>query len=250
MNIEIRDDSVFISGYVNACERYSKPIKESLHGKVTTFLERVKAGVFGKAIKRNDDILVLLNHDNQRQLARTSDGTAKLIEDAIGLRAEVTVKDADVIEKAKNNQLVGWSFGFYANDDVQGVENGVNTRTITDLDLVEVSILDDTRSPAYYGTSIESRSEDNRVFETRDMLFDEINKQAQEEKENVWKESDAKIDEINRNAEDKKVDLLADKIVEKLLIKLKEQKENQDVRSIKEEQKIDYSKFEERLKKI
>ena len=35
MHIEIREDSVVITGYVNAVERYSKPIKESLHGKVS-----------------------------------------------------------------------------------------------------------------------------------------------------------------------------------------------------------------------
>ena len=40
MHIEIREDSVVITGYVNAVERYSKPIKESLHGKVRTFIER------------------------------------------------------------------------------------------------------------------------------------------------------------------------------------------------------------------
>ena len=62
MKVEVRNDSVFISGYVNAVERLSKPIRETLHGKIRSFVERIKAGVFRKALKRNDNVLVLLNH--------------------------------------------------------------------------------------------------------------------------------------------------------------------------------------------
>jgi len=46
MKVEVREDNVLITGYVNAIERYSKPIKESLRGKITTFIERIKSGVF------------------------------------------------------------------------------------------------------------------------------------------------------------------------------------------------------------
>lgn len=56
MHIEIREDSVVINGYVNAVERYSKPIRESLHGKVRTFIERIRSGVFKSALQRNDDV--------------------------------------------------------------------------------------------------------------------------------------------------------------------------------------------------
>ena len=84
MKVDVREDSVLITGYVNAIERYSKPIRESLHGKIRTFIERIKAGVFKTALKRNDDVKVLLNHDKSRELATTKDGTAKLEEDNIG----------------------------------------------------------------------------------------------------------------------------------------------------------------------
>lgn len=169
MNVEVRGETVHISGYVNAVERYSKPITDSLRGKVQTFIERIKAGAFHNALKRNE-VKVLLNHD--RELATTKDGSAKLEEDNIGLRADVVITDKEVVEKAKNGQLVGWSFGFYANADDVGEEKGVVTRTVTDLDLAEVSILDDTRSPAYYGTSIETRSKGEKQMAIREETLD------------------------------------------------------------------------------
>lgn len=184
MRVEIRGESVIISGYVNAVERYSKPITDNLRGKVMTFIERIKAGVFRTALKRNNDVKVLLNHDKNRELATTKDGSAKLEEDNIGLRAEVTITDKEVVEKAKNNKLVGWSFGFYPNADDVGAEGENTTRTITDLDLAEVSILDDTKSPAYYGTSIEARCKGGRRMEIREEVLTE-EEQTEEVKEGI-----------------------------------------------------------------
>lgn len=168
MNVEVRGDAVVITGYVNAIERYSKPITGKWRDKVQTFIERIKAGTFKTALKRNENVKVLLNHNWDRELANTKDGSAKLEEDNIGLRAEVIITDKEVVEKARNNKLVGWSFGFYPNADEVGEERGMPTRTLQDIDLAEVSILDDTRSPAYYGTSIETRSEGGREMEIRD----------------------------------------------------------------------------------
>ena len=39
-------------------------------------------------------------------------GNLELYEDNIGLRAIATVTDEQVIEKARNKELRGWSFGF------------------------------------------------------------------------------------------------------------------------------------------
>lgn len=235
MKVEVREDSVHITGYVNAIERYSKPIRESLRGQIRTFIERIKAGVFKTALKRNDDVKVLLNHNHDRVLASTKDGSAKLEEDNIGLRAEVTITDKEVIEKARNNQLVGWSFGFYANADEIGSDNGNETRTVTDLDLIEVSILDNTKSPAYYGTSIEARAEGEKVLEYRNAEEDvEITAETREE-------------ELNRFAE-----LVADKVLEKLN-GTREEKTIPEETLVEEEQvdeeraTLDYSEFERRI---
>ena len=63
MNIEVREDSVVISGYVNAVERYSKPIRAKLRGITQRFVEKIKAGAFKTALQRNSNVKVLLNHN-------------------------------------------------------------------------------------------------------------------------------------------------------------------------------------------
>ena len=156
MKIEIRNDKVEIDGYVNAVERKSKPIKSRLGD----FVERIKKGAFERAIERNDNIRILLNHDWNKDLGGTADGNLELTEDNIGLRARATITDPDVVEKAKNGDLVGWSFGF--SDRPDGVdthdEDGMTTRDVNDLDLYEVSLLDRTRTPAYEGTLVTVRA--------------------------------------------------------------------------------------------
>lgn len=168
MKMEFREKSVVIDGYVNAVERFSKPLTGK-NGK--KFIEKIMPNVFQRAIDKNDDIKVLLNHNHDRELASTGNGTAELYEDNIGLRAIVEISDEEVIEKAKKNKLRGWSFGFICNKQEEATnENGINERTVKDIDLFEVSIIDDKKIPAYIGTSIEMRDGDVREIEFR---FDE-----------------------------------------------------------------------------
>ena len=232
MKVEVRNDSVVISGYVNAVERWSKPLRANLRGVMQRFIEKIKAGAFKNALKRNDNVKVLLNHNHDRELANTKDGTAILEEDNIGLRAEVTITDPEVVEKARNHKLVGWSFGFYSNSDDVDQEATIATRTVTDMDLVEVSILDDTKSPAYYGTSIETRSEGGAIMEIRENIEDET----------------LNIEEL--------ADLVAERVIAKIA-KTTEEKgaeecspEATEEAEETEERAIDYSSFEERLAKL
>ena len=216
MQVEMREDSVFISGYVNAVERLSKPIRETLHGKIRTFLERIKAGVFRTALKRNKNVLVLLNHDNTRVLASTEDGNAILEEDNIGLRAEITITDEEVVNKAREGRLSGWSFGFIANDDVITTEGNDEIRTVTDLELLEVSILDDTKAPAYYGTSIEAREGGAKMVEIRADAFTEETAPAEQEQK-------ISIDEL--------ATLVANKVIEALKTEEKADEEEPDAQA-------------------
>lgn len=231
MQIEVREDSVVVSGYVNAVERWSKPIRANLRGKMQRFVEKIKAGAFTTALKRNDNVKVLLNHNSERELANTLNGTAKLEEDNIGLRAEVTITDAEVVEKAKNHKLVGWSFGFYSNADDVSEGEAMAKRTVNDMDLVEVSILDDTKSPAYYGTSIETRNEGEPMMEIREnVTADEVD-----------------IEQL--------ADLVANKVYEKLKSEERTEKAEEEQAKVEnpeaeEKRAVDYSAFEERLAKL
>lgn len=164
MRIEIRNDSVVISGYVTAVERESR-VMNSPQGK---FVEVVRSKTFQRALESATNIDVLLNHN--KKLGSTSEKTLMLTEDNIGLRAIATITDAETVQKAKANQLVGWSFGFQKNKDSwQDGENGVQKRFLEDINLLEVSILDNTKTPAYIGTSIESRENECILIENRNL---------------------------------------------------------------------------------
>lgn len=189
MNILIRADHVEISGYVNAVERPSKV----LHDRSGDFIETMKEGAFKKALSRNDNVRVLLNHDRKRDLGGTKDGNLELEEDNIGLRARAKIYDKDVIDKARKGDLVGWSFGFTDRDvDKSYDDKGLLHRAVKDLDLEEVSILDRTRMPAYKGTLIMARDDkqvllgDERVFESVEVIDttpQEPKQERQEEKQ-------------------------------------------------------------------
>lgn len=163
MEVEIRSNHVLIKGYVNAVERDSR-LLPSPKG---DFVEQVRAGTWQKAISENEDIALLLNHDSNRKLGSTKDNL-KLKEDNIGLYAEAKVYDADVIEKAKNKELRGWSFGFIPRKQSWGkTDNDVDRRYLDDVKLNEVSIIDKSMLPCYSGTSIEARAEGDVYVETR-----------------------------------------------------------------------------------
>ncbi|PGT89208.1 HK97 family phage prohead protease [Bacillus sp. AFS040349] len=162
MRIEIRGNQVLLDGYVNAVGRESR-ILPSPRGR---FREQIVPKTFEKALLKAEDVELRFNHDKNRKLGSTKEGNLELREDNIGLRAIATVTDDEVIQKAKNGELKGWSFGFIDNKPnwIDG-EDGVQKRFLEDIDLLEVSILDKT--PAYIATSIEARGEDSVVSEQR-----------------------------------------------------------------------------------
>ena len=192
MKVSIRADSVLIEGYVNAIERDSKP----LMSRIGQFIERICKGAFSKALKRNDDVHVLLNHDWNRDLGSTKQGNLELKEDNIGLHARAVITDSDVVQKARQGDLVGWSFGFQDREVEQGMEKGLPLRSVKDLDLFEVSILDRTKSPAYDGTLIMARSEDDTQFYGEAFLDElEIREEQTEETEEIRNENQPQLEE-------------------------------------------------------
>ena len=172
MRVEIRNDSVLIDGYVNAVGRDSKPIP-CINGK---FIEQIEPRAFDKALNKTDNVDLLLNHDENRKLGCTKDGNLELFEDNIGLRAICTITDKDVIEKARKGELRGWSFGFAVDKDRwEDTNKGYQRRYVEDLELFEVSILDNRKNPAYAGTSIEMREDKEVVAEFRSSDNEAIN---------------------------------------------------------------------------
>ena len=190
MRIEIRADQVIIDGYVNAICRDSKPLL-SPQG---LFVEQIKEGVFQRALNKAQDVKLLFNHLENRELGSIKQGNLQLFEDNIGLRAICSITDPEVMQKAKDNQLKGWSFGFYSNKDDWQPAEPYQRRFIEDMDLLEVSILDKT--PAYNGTSIEARDDKHVLNETRGDEFhaivDYLVEDQQEEPEKIENEPEEK----------------------------------------------------------
>lgn len=171
MKVRVKDDSAIIEGYVNVVERDSDILSE----KGKTFIERIRQGTFARALRRGRDVKVLLNHDSTRQIASKSDGTAVLKEDAVGLWCRAKVTDAEVVEKARGGKLSGWSFGFIPIRQKSREEDGIEHREVSDIDLREVSILDDTKCPAYPANLILTRdTEEGETLEIRSIEDVEI----------------------------------------------------------------------------
>lgn len=163
MKIRVYPDKVKISGYVNVCERISKKLCEQGQ----EFYEKIREGAFSEAISRNNNIKLLLNHDYNKELANTSSDLT-LYEDSIGLYAEAEVRDLEVIEKAQNGQLHGWSFGFVPlKENKEALYRELPLRSVEYLNLYEVSILDNEHIPAYNSMSLNVRDNSNEKLEIR-----------------------------------------------------------------------------------
>ena len=226
MKVNIRADSVEIEGYVNAIERNSKP----LWSRMGQFIERICKGAFKKALKRNDDVKILLNHDKKRELGSTKKGNLELEEDNIGLHARAIITDPEVVQKARNGDLVGWSFGFKDRDVENTIERGMPHRAVKDLDLEEVSILDRSKRPAYDGTLIMARDDDEELhFRGEDFIDDVIIRE-----ETPVEEVQASVEEVHPSVEEPP--------------KVEEQPKQQEV--VEDRHTIDYSKYEAMIKEM
>ncbi len=225
MEIRVKEDRVHISGYVNAIERNSKP----LMSRVGQFIERICKGAFKKALKRNNDVHILLNHDWNRDLGSTKQGNLKLEEDNIGLKADFDTDDPEIVKKARNGELVGWSFGFQDREVENTLERGMPHRAVKDLDLAEVSILDRTKSPAYDGTLIMARDDSEELHFRGEDFIDEVSIREEQP-------------EVKENAQDNE---MKDNEVQKV-----EPKQQENVVENTDNQEIDYSKYENMIKEM
>ena len=221
MKVNIRADKVEIEGYVNAIERDSKP----LWSRVGQFIERICKGAFKKALKRNDDVHILLNHDWTRDLGSTKAGNLELEEDNIGLRVRACITDPEVVKKARAGELVGWSFGFSDRDVINSIRDGMPHRAVKDLDLAEVSILDRRKSPAYEGTLITARAEEDVVHFRGEDFIDEV--------------------EVKEDQPEKQPETVEENTTEVVEVQEETPKDNEPKQQEIVDKEIDYSKYEE-----
>lgn len=156
MKIEVRSDCVHISGYVNVPGRKSRPVMTP-RGKV---IEVIEQRAFQRAIDAAPNgVRMLLDHNPARILADTKSGTLTAKEDEIGLKAEATITDEQVIEGAREGKLKGWSFNMKnVKDRMEERAEGMPVRHVESFDMDEIT-LSMNSNPVYSATSIEVRAE-------------------------------------------------------------------------------------------
>lgn len=134
------------------CKVNNYELSKELRGKNGAFREIVPKSTWEKAI--NDKIQFFYNHKPYFQLGET----AELRAEYDGVYLYVTLKESErgLYDAVKNGDITGMSFGFRAIEDEWQTIGNYNQRTILDMELFEVSILD--TEAAYYGTTTETRS--------------------------------------------------------------------------------------------
>lgn len=180
MRAELRADGLHISGYVNVPGRASRPVLTK-HGRV---IEVIEQRAFANAIARASVVRMLLDHDQSRILASTEDGTLKVREDEVGLRAESVVADEAVIAGAKEGRLKGWSFNMKnVVDSLEERAEGLPIRHVKSFDMDEITLVMN-KVPVYSSTSIEVRADTEEEVETRALYLEtEYTEQISQKKE-------------------------------------------------------------------
>lgn len=147
-----------VSGYVNQANQWSETL-----GVNKRFKEKIEAGAFTRAIEeRAHDIHFLAEHDNEKILASTRNGSLTLKEDNVGLYMEARIAPTswgrDYFTLIKEGILRNMSFGFKVKkDEWNRRRDGLYERTVSALELREVSVV---RDPAYSQSTICARGID------------------------------------------------------------------------------------------
>lgn len=149
-----------VEAYINVVERESKLFKI----KGQAYKEKIRAGAFEYSLSKYGDVPLILNHNKDFIIAEKED--LILYEDNVGLMALFKTDNTDIINKLVNNEIVGCSFGFVAEELKEKQEKGYILRIIEKLKLTEVSLIDKTKVPMYAAQGI-VRTEIPRELEQR-----------------------------------------------------------------------------------
>lgn len=158
-DLDTSDDTMKVSGILNIPNAQSAPLTGK-DGNV--FIETIQSQALAKAITDAPRIDLLAMHDPSLLLASTDNDSLDLTQNSDGnIQIDATLANTqpskDTYTMIKEGLMGGLSFGMYVNHCTWGVaDDGVTPlRTITDLDIFEVSIV---RHPAYESTTIETRN--------------------------------------------------------------------------------------------
>ena len=214
-----------LGGYINVVERASETLYSKQRGK--WFKETIKAGTFTRALQKNDSIPMLLEHDWDRQIAHTANGTLQLREDAIGLRFDAIV-DEDTFNEIQQRNITSCSFGMKVNEqEFEPVNPKMEKRYISNIDLFEVSLV---ANPAYVGSLVEQRNMEKALEDMEKEVIEEVVEETKEE----WVEevrADKKEEESEKESDNTDVE---------------SQKEEETTDEVEQEEEVSNSDVEEK----
>lgn len=154
-DVDTDDNSMKVSGYVNK----NNSISEVLSEDGVVFRETILPQAFTNALASGNEICFYLEHDPNKILATTKNNTLEVTQDDVGLHMSATIVPTsdgnNAYKLIKSGIITNMSFGFLVNEDVWDSDGDVPLRTVTDLDLLEVSAV---KNPAYTSSTISARS--------------------------------------------------------------------------------------------
>ena len=156
MQAEVRamdttDGSLRIGGYAATFNKEATGLN---------FREVIAPGAFKRTLATDNPVFLLINHDMEGlPLASTRSGTLTLTEDEVGLRMDAELdpmnpRAQELASALRRGDVDKMSFAFTVAADGDIRSEGL--RTLTDLDLYEVSVV---TLPAYDSTTVGMRSE-------------------------------------------------------------------------------------------
>lgn len=176
ISFSLNDDSRTINGFIpyNDLSEYMG------------FYERIAPGAFNKTLADGADVRALVEHCDQRLLARTKNGSLHLESREDGLHYSFDAPDTqdgnDILTMTRSGLVNGCSFGFIVINDSYEYIDGKEIRTVLEARLLEVSIV--LSEPAYSNTIVYTRSL-STAFEGKETLTEDEQKAAQAEIEKL-----------------------------------------------------------------
>jgi len=132
------------------------------------FREVIAQGAFTRTLQTDNPVYLLVNHNMEDlPLASTQSGTLRLAQDKTGLFMEASLDPAnpraqELASAIRRGDVDKMSFAFTVAQDGETREEGL--RTLTDLDLYEVSVV---TWPAYDSTTVGMRSIQDQDLEIK-----------------------------------------------------------------------------------
>ena len=162
-NIGLKEDDkkVIIQGYAAL---FNEPTI------IWDFEEVIAEGAFSRALKENQDVRALFNHDSNYVLGRTKNGTLNLKEDSKGLWIEneppTSPIASSIVESIRRGDVDGQSFAFtIKRQEWQFFEVGSGKRDRrTILEIGELYDVGPVTYPAYQATSIKLKNDSHKLY--------------------------------------------------------------------------------------